>query len=179
MSLHEVSSTELLLVQENKKQLEWLDKLLSTIRPQDYSSSQLDSGISPISSHVRHVLNHYDLFLQACQVTAQNQNLNYEARIRSHPAEQSISAAKSWLSTIYAKMTDSDFNQNSPLILKECDGEVEVSSSVGREMAFLYSHTAHHLALIKQQAIQLGYDLAESFGVHPSTLRAQGKACAR
>ncbi|RTE85896.1 MULTISPECIES: hypothetical protein [Gammaproteobacteria] len=197
MSLKDVSAKEALvepkeqlLVEENKRQLDWLELLLNQLRPQDYSRSDAYSGASAISSHVRHVLNHYDLFLQACQLHTSQDTLNYEARTRNHPAEKNIDAAKYWLATIRKTMNSANLNEKKPLKLKECAGQVEVLSSVGREMAFLYSHTAHHLALIKQQAVQLGYELAESFGVHPSTLRAQanqkvqpiqakGKACAR
>ncbi|MCH4562424.1 hypothetical protein MKP05_04650 [Halomonas sp. EGI 63088] len=48
---------------------------------------------------------------------------------------------------------------------------LDLGSSLGRELAFLTSHTIHHMAIIGLLAESLGIGLPEEFGVHPSTLR--------
>ena len=57
---------------------------------------------------------------------------------------------------------------------------VEESTTVGRELAFLLSHTVHHNALIAVLVKTLGVTVPEDFGYAPSTLAHLEKvACAQ
>ena len=48
-----------------------------------------------------------------------------------------------------------------------------MTSSIGREMQALASHTVHHFALIAMTLQALGFHLDRDFGMAPSTLRYQ------
>jgi len=57
---------------------------------------------------------------------------------------------------------------------------VEVETTVGRELAFVLSHTVHHNALIAVMAKTLGVPVPERFGYAPSTIvHLEKTACAR
>src|SRR5207244_5493641 len=57
---------------------------------------------------------------------------------------------------------------------------IQVGSTVGREMAYVLSHTIHHNALIATMVKFLDGWLPERFGYAPSTLaHLKAKACAR
>jgi hypothetical protein len=57
---------------------------------------------------------------------------------------------------------------------------VEADTSVGRELVFVLSQTAHHNALIGVMAKTLGVPLPEFFGYAPSTIAyLERSACAR
>lgn len=46
----------------------------------------------------------------------------------------------------------------------------QYQSTVGRELAFVLSHTVHHNALIRSIAAQQGFEAPEFFGYAPSTI---------
>jgi hypothetical protein len=51
---------------------------------------------------------------------------------------------------------------------------------VGRELAFVLSHTVHHNALIAVMALTLGVSIPDRFGYAPSTIAHLEKvACAQ
>ncbi len=57
---------------------------------------------------------------------------------------------------------------------------IAVPTSLGRELAFVMSHTIHHNALIGVIAKLLGIDVPERFGYAPSTLAyLETRRCAR
>jgi uncharacterized damage-inducible protein DinB len=57
---------------------------------------------------------------------------------------------------------------------------MEVETTVGRELAFVLSHTVHHNALIAVMARTLGVPVPDLFGYAPSTIAHLEKAaCAR
>jgi hypothetical protein len=65
-------------------------------------------------------------------------------------------------------------------ILMTSDGPpVQVASSVGREMAYVLSHTIHHNAIIGAMVRTLGGELPERFGYAPATIAfVKQRACA-
>jgi uncharacterized damage-inducible protein DinB len=53
---------------------------------------------------------------------------------------------------------------------------VEVDTSIGRELAYVLSHTIHHNAIIGAMVKTLGGALPQRFGYAPSTIRhAEGR----
>ena len=48
-----------------------------------------------------------------------------------------------------------------------------MTSSIGRELQALSSHTIHHFALMAMTLQALGFQLDRDFGMAPSTLRYQ------
>src|SRR4051794_6577397 len=57
---------------------------------------------------------------------------------------------------------------------------IDVATSLGRELAFVLSHTVHHNAIIGVIAKALDVPVPERFGYAPSTLAHMGKRlCAR
>lgn len=51
-----------------------------------------------------------------------------------------------------------------------------MTSSIGREMRALSSHTVHHFALIAATLQALGFKMDRNFGMAPSTLRYRAGA---
>jgi hypothetical protein len=56
------------------------------------------------------------------------------------------------------------------LVRSEIDPDVWHSSSVGRELEYVLSHTVHHHALIAEKLAAIGVYIERHFGVAPSTL---------
>jgi len=55
-------------------------------------------------------------------------------------------------------------------VASETEGNVWLTSSVLREMEFVYSHTIHHHALIAEKLAGFGISVSKCFGVSSSTL---------
>jgi uncharacterized damage-inducible protein DinB len=47
---------------------------------------------------------------------------------------------------------------------------IKTETSLGRELAFVLSHTIHHNALISVMAMLMGVSVPERFGYAPSTI---------
>lgn len=126
---------------------------------------------SGIGAHFRHVLDHYDAFLDGVATGT----VNYDARKRDESTESRRDVAERRLRDVRASI---DALREAPLadsvnVRMDCGSDCEATavSSVARELQFLVSHTVHHDALIAAAARQLGVDVDSCYGVAPSTLR--------
>lgn len=129
---------------------------------------------SPIGAHFRHVLEHYQAFLDGLD----GGRVDYDARPREAALEQDIELALSTAEEVALRL---DFLEERPrwrqLFINAAseagltDRHDWTASTVGRELGFLLSHTIHHYALIKLLAADHGLMLDADFGVAPSTLR--------
>jgi uncharacterized damage-inducible protein DinB len=66
-------------------------------------------------------------------------------------------------------------------VMPRRNGEpVSLGSTLGRELAFVLSHTVHHNAMIRGMITSLGRPLPGAFGYAPSTLaHRDATPCAR
>jgi hypothetical protein len=55
-------------------------------------------------------------------------------------------------------------------MVSSCLPPTEVETTVGRELAFVLSHTVNHNALIAVMALTLGVPVPDRFGYAPSTI---------
>lgn len=131
---------------------------------------------SPIGKHVRHILDHFEVFVAGVETGL----INYNLRSRESKAESDIKAALDRVHSLMVSM-----NQL-PVINGAVEVETEVaisesinqrlSSSLERELAYVTSHGIHHLAYIKLLAKVEQVDLDQWVGIAPATashLRAQ------
>lgn len=126
---------------------------------------------SPVASHYRHVIEHYQAFLSGLP----DGRVNYDDRARDSRLEASragsLEATRSCLR---------GFEALEPLVeralLVHMEGGDDAAppdwrdSSIGRELQFLASHTVHHFALIRVLLDESGLVLPADFGIAPSTL---------
>jgi uncharacterized damage-inducible protein DinB len=123
-----------------------------------------------LGAHVRHCLDHISALLEG----APDGHMSYDHRARGTETETSRSAALARIRALTAAVLDLD-----PRLLSRCirlnvkldarGTSTEVQSTVGRELAFVISHTIHHNATIALLLADMGTELPDRFGVAPST----------
>ena len=134
-----------------------------------------------VGGHVRHCLDHVAALLGALD----SSSLDYDRRQRGTDVETRRAAALAAIELQTRQLLDVPTGvEGRPLrlsvIVSSDAAPVVVETTVGREMAFVLSHTIHHNALIGVLAAALGVPLPERFGYAPSTIAHLEKAkCAR
>jgi uncharacterized damage-inducible protein DinB len=131
-------------------------------------------GVIPgsVGGHVRHCLDHATALLAAVSTG----HLDYDRRERGTAVEldraaavDAIRAAEWHLSELVRADCDRPLRVR---VLMTADGDpIEVGSTVGRELAYVLSHTIHHYALVGAMVRTLGGAPPERFGYAPSTVR--------
>jgi uncharacterized damage-inducible protein DinB len=131
-------------------------------------------GVIPgsVGGHVRHCLDHVTALLGAA-VTGR---LDYDHRARGTPVETDRSAALAALRAAEGQLDlltpDACTRPLRLRVLLTAEGEpVEVGTTVGRELAYVLSHTIHHNAIVGAMVKTLGGTPPERFGYAPSTIR--------
>lgn len=169
--------------------LEELAALLSRLDDAVYARSPVGVMPGSVGAHVRHCLDHVAA-LVAC---VESGRLDYDDRRRGTPVETSVDAAREAIGSLIERVSalpvDAPARPVRLAVMMTCDGPtVEVASSVGREFAYVLSHTIHHNAIIGAMVKTLGGVTPERFGYAPATLRqmdldaastASSAACAR
>ncbi|MEL7968541.1 hypothetical protein AAG587_19405 [Vreelandella neptunia] len=166
-------STTEALVDENTQPLTQLQKLLATIQSTSY---QRLFGSQSVGKHVRHVLEHYHTLLTGVNDSIKEIDIDYEQRPRQTALEENPDVAAKAITLIKGSLTSStDRSMDTPIVIHHPIGyegrSLPLTSSLGRELAFLSSHTVHHMALIRLLCESMSITLSSDFGVHPSTLR--------
>jgi uncharacterized damage-inducible protein DinB len=155
--------------------LGWLRQalaLLGEIDDQTFSTSP--EGLAPhrVGSHLRHVLEFYQCFLDGLAKS----RIDYDARKRDEAIERKREFAVASIRSIISLLDEvSSFDSDWKLAVRmeNADEDVYLTSSVGRELQVLSSHTIHHSALIAITLRLHGIDVDPNFGMSPSTLRYQ------
>lgn len=133
-----------------------------------------------IGAHVRHCLDHVCALERGMAIG----ELSYDHRVRDTVVERDPGLALSRLRRAAARMRGlGDELLARPLTLVtqlDRDGQtMRVSTTIGRELAFVMSHTIHHSALVAVLLEWAGHEPAERFGVAPSTPLAGDRVCAQ
>lgn len=155
--------------------------LLSLLSDDQYRRKPVGLVPASIGGHVRHCLDHVDAWLAAIDTGY----LNYDHRERGTAVETERMAALEALrrqSELLHKLAAMDGCRHLRLaILTSTDlPRQQVETTVGRELAFIISHTIHHNALVSVMARTLGVAVSGSFGYAPSTLADRwSSSCAR
>ena len=135
----------------------------TNLDPQTYGSS--------IGAHMRHVLDHYHSLLAGVESGV----VDYDNRPRDQTIERDPIAAIALIESVIEGLEALSGREDARLNVKVSssvkDEESHASSSIGRELQFLVSHTVHHYALIAIASRMQGIVPMETFGVAPSTLK--------
>ncbi|SFT39716.1 DinB family protein [Halomonas saccharevitans] len=172
------------LIEENRMALAQLNSLLDDLAPEAYRRVFGVHGRHTLGKHVRHIIDHYEALIDGLEAGAET--LDYEQRrrdpaleARPDEAARRLAALDTWLSSLQGQASPERLtlrhcqDADAPASDRVADDEARLAlpSSLARELAFLASHTVHHMAIIGLLAEQIGIALPASFGVHPSTLR--------
>lgn len=134
----------------------------------------------PVGAHLRHVIEHHEALLTA----GRDAEIHYDGRSRDRQLEADPALAASRLSRLIGllqalhQLALTGNRQDRALHVRgQCglDGSAcfTVSSSLGRELAFVAGHAIHHFALLMPYARQQGLPLPAGFGIAPSTVAHQ------
>lgn len=147
--------------------------LLDELDDQAYSEKLPHCHNSSIGGHFRHNIDHYRCFLRGLA----SGTVDYDARARQSQLEESVEAARTALSQLVTELEAlRETNWAQPLRVVMDSGEARplpTSSSAGRELQFLLSHTIHHYALVATIRQLQGFSTPPQFGVAPSTCKHQ------
>lgn len=135
-----------------------------------YGRREFPYEMANIGKHIRHVLEHYSLFLEG---VGQGE-IDYDDRERDPDIEGNRTLAIQCLKETKAQFVrwihdTNDLDQE----VRVCHNGAWCRSTTGRELQHLINHTVHHYALIAFIMRVQGESVAEDFGVAPSTLQAQ------
>ncbi|MHC4820611.1 MAG: hypothetical protein ACYTDX_02685 [Planctomycetota bacterium] len=126
-----------------------------------------------IGTHIRHVLDYWSCLLRDRESGA----VNFDGRERRLDLQVDPGAAAARLRELITEVEAlADLDPESPLLIRMDsvaeDGVVPRSTStLGREVHGLLSHTIHHFAIVAMLLRLAGRPVPEGFGIAPSTLR--------
>ncbi len=158
-----------------------LDGLASTVAQltrEDYRDSDVPGVSGSIGGHVRHCLDH----VRALEQALDRGLVDYDARRRDTSVERDREAAILSLISAATRLRALTNDTLGRMVVVRSlltrDGmTVEGASTVGRELAFVVSHTIHHSAQIALLAHRRGSTrLPRHLGLAPSTPILTGAA---
>ncbi len=164
------------LISTSQSIFQQLRSLLSQLSPDEYCASLSLLSENSIGKHIRHILEFFDLLVQAAM---NGERINYDKREHDRNIESDLALAE-------AKIRELSFmieklNGDKPMQLEasyiRSDETVTVNTSVNRELAYNIEHAIHHMAIIRiaVNALFPKVELSENFGVAYSTARYQEK----
>ena len=169
--------------------LEYTDSLLAQMDAVVMGHCALADG--PFSNfvgpHVRHILEHYETLAVQIELAGNSANapvLDYDARARDQRVQSDPAFARKRIAQlrtslkILALWPDAAFVKALHVRARgglQGDFCMEAPSTWLRELMFLASHSVHHFAVVKMQALQLGTDLGTHFGKAPATVSYESR----
>jgi len=162
------------LIERNVHSLRQALDLLEQIDDRAYQQSPPGFAPHRIGGHLRHILEFYECFLDGIE----SRYIDYDARRRDESIERSRGAAMAKVQVIIRRLQSTAALQGDSFVwVRTEDSQVDfvaepfLSSSIGRELQVLSSHTIHHFALIAMTLKAHGITVSRTFGMAPSTLR--------
>jgi hypothetical protein len=164
------------LIDLNISALMQANKIVSELDNRTYVQPAPGANGLRIGAHLRHVIEFYECFLQGIR----DGLIDYDARRRDSVIETDRLAAIARLREIARDLHElaSEVSFNRCCLVRAEDAgfdEEPVSSTAGRELQALFSHTTHHFALIAIALHAIGIPFDPGFGVAPSTLRYRAR----
>ncbi len=154
-------------------------ELLESLSDDEYVRSFPPSFVSPIGTHMRHIVDHYDCFLDGVVAG----RIDYDDRARATAVETDRVAASAAIAAVIRRLEGIGraLRDRELSVHMDCGGGPDEAglcarSSVERELQFLVSHTVHHYALVAVMLRLEGREPVDGFGVSPSTLKYQESA---
>ncbi len=146
--------------------------VLGSLHPTHYTQrmSKLFAH-STIGGHVRHCLDH----VRALVDGRETGTIDYDRRERETPIQSDPVLANHELEHLIHMLTglaevDAEERVAIEVMPTRDGGNIRLFSTVGRELAFVLSHTIHHNATIRGMVVSLGLPVPASLGYAPSTL---------
>lgn len=164
----------LTVLHQMRKTIERLDDV-------DYAMPAPGRASGGVGGHVRHCLDHVEALARATRTGI----CDYDRRARGTDVETCRAAAVCKVVELCDALSAFDVSLLDETVLVESQVEpggamILTRSSVGREIAFVISHTIHHNAIVAQLLLARGIGVESRFGVAPATpLDAEAAACAR
>jgi uncharacterized damage-inducible protein DinB len=158
-----------------------LSQVVVTIDDDQYRRKPVGVVPSSIGGHVRHCLDHVEALLAAADCRA----LSYDARRRDPLWETERRAALATVDRQIAALRSlagrsSDESWRLTALVAADAPPVVVSTTLGRELSFVISHTIHHSSFVALMVRLLGANVPERFGYAPATTAyLEGRTCAR
>jgi len=151
------------LLHQMRKMIERLDDV-------DYARPAPGRSSGGIGGHVRHCLDHVSALLSATRTGL----CTYDRRHRGTTIETSRAAAVAAITDLTTELLHLDRDALDAVVYVETQidpsGSMIITrSSVGREVAFIVSHTIHHNAIVGQMMQARGLALTPRFGLAPAT----------
>lgn len=136
-----------------------------------YARLSIAESLGTIGSHYRHVLDMYRCFLKGIDQGI----IRYDQRDRDKNIEKSAQAAIEESNRLISGLKEAAALTNPGDTVEvqrsvRRNGTLQLSTSVGRELDVLTSHTVHHYAIIALILNSHGVECQQDFGVAPSTL---------
>lgn len=161
--------------------LDQLFDLVGALTDDEYARKPVGVVESSVGGHVRHNLDH----VRALLAGLSKGDICYDHRDRGTAVERDRVAAMDAILTLkrdleaYPWGTGPSFLSLSTLVAPDLPPQ-RVVTTVGRELAFVVSHTIHHNALIAVLVKLLGVRVPADFGYAPATVVHQrSRLCAR
>ena len=148
-----------------------LGDLVQNLSVEQYTASPESTRCGAIGGHVRHTVDHLAAWLEGIDRGL----VNYDARERGTGVEtdpaQALHAIKHHAGRL-AEISDAALLRPVEVLtsMTSCGALVSLPSTHARELAFVFSHTIHHNAIIGTIARALGVALPQNFGMAPSTI---------
>ena len=152
-----------MLQQNNCSLLRRYLTIIESINDHQYTLDNQHLFNSSIGAHTRHVLDHYQAFMDGLPVG----HIDYDARARVSDIELSRHVAIEKINSTIARLAQID-NDDRVLLVSMDVGMSEVKknepqrSTVGRELVFLHGHLIHHEALVAFILRALNISLADN-----------------
>jgi hypothetical protein len=176
MTHSELFERQTTLVQMNLGWLRQALELVDSIDDKTYRKAPRTLVAHRVAGHMRHVIEFYECFLDGLD----RSHVDYDARKRDASLELSRKLAAARIATLMERMTvDPALRGDGVIFVRMEDAtalgvpEPYLTSTIGRELQALSSHTVHHFALMALTLTAHGHRVAPEFGVAPSTLRHQ------
>lgn len=150
-----------------------LDDLLETlvaVGPKEYVARPVPGVSGSIGEHVRHTLDHIGALISADGF----QPLTYDHRQRGTAVETNLHAAVEQIfhvMSVIERQSTRSLEEPVQVRSKLSTSGLEATSwsTLGRELAFVASHTIHHQAQIALLLAVQGVPVPRTFGYAPST----------
>ncbi len=151
--------------------LEQIDAFVAALPDGLYDAAPPAHLAGSIGGHVRHCLDHVAA-LTACP---DQPTLDYDHRERGTAIERDPAAARDAVRRLSQQLEpldamDAETPLHATLALTPQHPTRDYATTLGREVAFVLSHTVHHQALLAAAAKAAGLTVPDGFGVAPATL---------
>ena len=148
-----------------------LRTLVDHLSDEQYTAPSETMFGATVGAHVRHTLDHFRAALAGLEDTP----VAYDHRERDTNVAGSPAGALEELASLQGaitemKPTDADRDVTIRVMLSGDGCCCDLSTTLGRELAFAAHHGVHHNAMIKAICAEIGVETPEGFGKAPSTI---------